>query len=754
MSSHLRLREGWSSLALLLLLLLTMAWSFVAGGLAEELSVLPWVVLIGALLGFIFAKTRMPGIWPHLLGLIVGSVCGFLLVSSLIALPRAPELLGVRTTAWWAILLAKGQSLAQRLRDWVAIVRSGRTGTDPLPFVIQMMALNWLIAFYAAWSLFRMHWIWGTVLPAGVVTFLSVYYAPPRLLPFLVLYLLAALLLIVRSNVYQHEENWQREHVVYDQDIGLDFLRAGATAAFVLIVVVWAVPRPALAARLGSYWTQLQGPWQRVIDEWRRLYSSLVYSELTDAPTPARAVNLTGALNLSNAWKMDVQSNQGHYWRSLVLDRYTGTGWVDTSQTILRFSPGVPLTEQWFFDARMTLTQTVTLAQPGQPVVYLAGEPLRVYLPIQAQVSTSPSRGTPEVSAVYASALRYQKRYVVSSLVTTVDVRSLRSAGTDYPDWVTERYLQVPETLPPRIASLAREVAGAEPTPYDQAVAIQSYLRKLHYNQDIDNPPPGRDPVEWFLFENREGYCTYYASAMVLMCRTLNVPARLAQGYASGEHLKDTDIYRVLESDAHAWPEVFFPRYGWIEFEPTPSQPVLVRPSGEGQGAAIDVPPSEPEEPEDWVRPPRERPEPDLGDLGDDVPSSQRPRDRRSLYLTLGVGGTLVLAAGAAFIRSRRWHALRPGERLYLRLTWVAARIGAGPFPQQTPFEFGRSLSDALGDGADLVERIVRLYVRERFGQGAASEEEIGQAEDAWREFVPLAVRSSLKRLVPFAGQR
>ena len=111
-------------------------------------------------------------------------------------------------------------------------------------------------------------------------------------------------------------------------------------------------------------------------------------------------------------------------------------------------------------------------------------------------------------------------------------------------------------------------------------------LRTYPYNQGIAAPPPGADAVDYFLNDVKEGYCDYYASAMVVMLRSVGIPARFAVGYTPGkeapQQAQDEDgliQYRVQENNAHAWPEVFFPSYGWVQFEPTASEPLLVRPA-------------------------------------------------------------------------------------------------------------------------------------------------------------------------------
>jgi len=163
---RLHLREGWSSFFLLVILLLTMARSFEAGGLAEGLGILSGVVLAGAVVGLACAKLRMPAILAHLLGLVLGIGCCFLFVSLLIELPPT-----VQADGWLAVERARGEVLATRLQMWLGAAVHGESSSDALPFVAQMAGVSWLIAFYGAWSLFHSHWVWGAILPPGVALF-------------------------------------------------------------------------------------------------------------------------------------------------------------------------------------------------------------------------------------------------------------------------------------------------------------------------------------------------------------------------------------------------------------------------------------------------------------------------------------------------------------------------------------------------------------------------------------------------------
>jgi transglutaminase-like putative cysteine protease len=130
-------------------------------------------------------------------------------------------------------------------------------------------------------------------------------------------------------------------------------------------------------------------------------------------------------------------------------------------------------------------------------------------------------------------------------------------------------YVALPRYYAQRVSDLAHVLAGNEPSQYEKALALEAYLRGLPYSYQVQPLPGGGDAVEQFLFDMRQGYCTYYASAMAVMARSLGIPARVAIGYATGEYDPAVGAYIVRESDAHAWPELYI-NGQWLPFEPTP----------------------------------------------------------------------------------------------------------------------------------------------------------------------------------------
>ena len=152
-------------------------------------------------------------------------------------------------------------------------------------------------------------------------------------------------------------------------------------------------------------------------------------------------------------------------------------------------------------------------------------------------------------------------KYTVTSLISEADEDQLRAAGTDYEDWVTKRYTSLPANVPQEVRDLAERVVSEASaiTPYDEAKAIEAFLRANYkYSTKITMPPQGAERADWFLFHSREGYCEYYATAMIVMLRHLGIPSRMATGYAPGT-FDGKGTFTVRESSAHTWPEVYFP---------------------------------------------------------------------------------------------------------------------------------------------------------------------------------------------------
>jgi len=133
------------------------------------------------------------------------------------------------------------------------------------------------------------------------------------------------------------------------------------------------------------------------------------------------------------------------------------------------------------------------------------------------------------------------------------------------------RYTALPETLPDRVVELAAQITAEYDNDYDKVQAIEDYFQEgFAYNLQVEDVPADRDFVDWFLFGSQEGYCTYYATSMTTLVRSIGLPARYIEGFVTPAGPEPGSRYPVLNSNAHAWVEVYFEGLGWIPFEPTP----------------------------------------------------------------------------------------------------------------------------------------------------------------------------------------
>ena len=282
--------------------------------------------------------------------------------------------------------------------------------------------------------------------------------------------------------------------------------------------------------------------------------SGTLEGTITSAPDRS---GISGQVDLSPEVRFTVESEQESYWRTGVYDRFTGDEWVRTGQEQRYEGPLEPPAGNV-----ESVQQTVTLegqadVMPAAPHPVAVDDGTAEYTEVSAHGQLRP-----------ADRLVAGDSYTVESAVLDPDPGALSAAGTDYPEPVTERYLQTPEGVSSEFEEYTAELTAEADTPYETAAVIESYLRtSKDYSLEVDQPDG--NVAEEFLFEMDEGYCVYFATTMVQMLRAEDVPARYAVGYTSGQEVDDGE-YVVRGLDAHAWVEVYFPGHGWVTFEPTP----------------------------------------------------------------------------------------------------------------------------------------------------------------------------------------
>src|SRR5215510_3698378 len=281
-------------------------------------------------------------------------------------------------------------------------------------------------------------------------------------------------------------------------------------------------------------------------------------------------------------------------WRGVALETYDGRAWSVTNhqqsddQGIIR-GGGEMRDKDGHFWYRHSLPPNLTALAPWiqhqaphdqAHLIYqtFLREPIDTETLFAAQKALSLQGPMPSLAqdiytdALSARGLKGRTAYAVSSDVSVPTEQELRAdSPASSPNEIKHLNLQQPHKLDHRIVQLAHEITRNSPTAYDKARAIESYL-KNEFRYTLDLKSAGGDPLSEFLFETREGHCEFFATAMAIMLRTLDIPARIVNGFQMGEYNELNEMYTVRESDAHSWVEAYFPRSGsWIEFDPTPA---------------------------------------------------------------------------------------------------------------------------------------------------------------------------------------
>ncbi|HLO31820.1 MAG TPA: transglutaminase-like domain-containing protein [Anaerolineales bacterium] len=491
-------------------------------------------------------------------------------------------------------------SVAGRLVFSTSDFFARRPVQDPFFFVAVMSVAFWIISSWAAFTLVRNQNYLGSVLPAAIGLLVIQNYdnGPVSRLWFLAFFAFVALLLLGRLQFLQNKRSWFERRIFLSPDNSVDLTSSMAIAASLIIIVAWTIP--ASISGLDSFsrtWNRITQPWQEFSNKMENAVSALQSS------TGGRGGEFFGSnLSLGRGFPLsDVVMFQvkapsllrdekppRYYWRGRVYDYFSKGQWHTTGTVREDFSPENtnPLnanTEDKTLARFVFYTGKATFS-----MLYSPSEPVWVSRPGSIMLSSTGGKNDPvfwNAQPVLLSGETYQ----VDALLSNPNTEQLRGAGTDYPDWIKNKYVQLPDGFSPRIKELAKEVTAGAETPYDKANAITDYLRKtIQYSATISEIPRNRDPLEWILFEYKKGYCVYYATSEVLMLRSLGIPARMAVGFAQGtavttergvpEQELSPTTYTVLKRNAHAWPEVYFPGVGWIEFEPTANQIPLSRP--------------------------------------------------------------------------------------------------------------------------------------------------------------------------------
>jgi protein-glutamine gamma-glutamyltransferase len=254
-------------------------------------------------------------------------------------------------------------------------------------------------------------------------------------------------------------------------------------------------------------------------------------------------------------------------WRGLAFDYFDGQVW-ERSDTSLH---EVPLQGRFYkledeVQGTNWITQTFFIEPLSTNVIFSTPRTLAVSRDVGLLRRDS--------SDSFHTSRQAQKKLSYTAISDPVfPDPSIISDYSTIPADIREKYLQLPQ-LDPGIAAMAEEITATVSGSYAKARRLEHYLRSHYeYSLDLDGIPGSKDPLAVFLLHGGSGHCEYFASAMTIMLRQTGIPARLVNGFRSGQYNRIGGNWTVRQYDAHSWVEAYFLPYGWLTFDPTPGGP-------------------------------------------------------------------------------------------------------------------------------------------------------------------------------------
>jgi len=428
----------------------------------------------------------------------------------------------------------------------------------------------------------------------------------------------------------------------------------------------------------------------------------------------AKSLDTADRVALGNQVLMRVRATRPNYWVGQTFDVWNGQSWVQSANPVTgprteKVTGGSPFLIPTYPDQVAPLAsgaediQTFYLTESGPNLVFHADNAQRVYLRSHSVTVT------PDGTITSGTSMGSGTIYTVVSADSSATAAQLEaatapvaSAGTsDRGAWSAAeqaRYLQLP-TADAKVTALAQSITAgidtpgdADPHSYAKVEAIDQWMSShIRYTTDIPPLPAGTDAVDSFLFGTRRGYCEQISTATVVMLRSLGIPAREAVGYVPGPYNPITDLYDIQAKDAHAWVQVWFPGYGWQNFDPTADVPLANPAPGSVLASSIGH---------------------SLGHLP-------------LIPLGLAAGAVAVVLV----VRARR--AARPStwaHQVAADLARGGTRIGAPRRPDETLTAYGGRLGRSLPGLADGIAAATLLVERSTYGGIEPSADQIAAA--------------------------
>lgn len=746
--------EGWFVLVLLAIAVYSVTFSVVAANWIDHSIVLLWSPVIGLLTGLAVAKTpRMPQSLLHLGACLLGHWLSIWLTSF------------IAFHVSWLVLL-------ESLRTVVV----GGLGAATMPngeemiFFFYLSFLCFFLGYFGSWLIYRAHLPWLVAFVYCSIMLVNLNYVKQDLLLLFVVLLCALLLLIARTHLTAQIVQWRHEGLHTDRSWMRSITsRCMQIASVLTLVVVLLSPVLPIVDQSQSgkvFWDHLNNAWTNVLNGHISLQNPGSIIQSYQPPTNFFGDHLTiaGSVHLPAGEVLNYtnSANGPSYLEGFTYNMFDGHTWSST----INATDSHPYGANTLLPLDVTRTDTVqvqttvTIVQPPESTkhyIFGAAQPVNfdvdtvVYTDGMSDATTSSSTSM----WTQKSPLTVGERYQVTSVeFPTVTQDSSYYKGlplpTDNTDFWSKNsnymllqmlYTQYPRDLSPNEKStLTQWTHGATDT-YTALKMLEAHLSDQNlftYSLANESVPSNVNAVDWLL-QTRQGYCTYYASAMSIMARQLGIPTRVVSGFSHGHFDARRKVWVVQGDDAHSWVQAYLPTYGWVSFDPTPGfAPAIIKTSKPTPPPTVTPAPTKPVAtvPPSKTVPPTHPKKP--------VVPPSKPKSSSMLINTPLLVSLSMLVLGLSllffFVALSRywWRSLYENSTfiagMYWRMCYVARFIGLGPKVWQTPYEYSSMLIHQVPQGERTFRHLTDLFVRDRWAAPyqAPRPNELHDAEQLW----------------------
>jgi hypothetical protein len=765
-----RMPAGWlPSAVMVVLLVFAVAGSSVAADWVPGSQAITPTALVAALvMGAMAVIRRIP--WPVALlaGLLATPFAAYVGSASLLAAayPHDPS------------------SIPALLQLWGTRLTDGEAVADEAFFLYILCALFWVVGGWLSWCVLRWRQPLLGLVPGAAAFATTLLNYPTDQNGYMLAFLVLTLSLLLWNHYQRSLADTRRRRVKVSSDATWDFWETGVvvTAA----VVAFGIFAPPLTSvdrtvdienGLFRNWAELQ----------QRLNHPVAFGRGEAAGTSigfdgnvklGGPIHKTGGLVMT--YTIEGAYNGPRYFRGVNDVRTANAEWrydpsgQDNTNHITVAKGTVPAYAETYHtlgvgDFKM---QMLKPPQGYEDLLFYPGELVSIdRTTIGRQV---PGLGPPPNPSLFFTLDRLSGTgkaggsgsYKVTVAYSLATEDQLRAASTDYGSWLDPYRnfaglyrlpgaadapaplarggaYRSPATLQ-KIHDLAVQVTAGKTTQYDQVQAIETYLRSNYtYTLAPPIPPAGADPIDYFLFTSKEGYCEYFATAMGDMVRSLGIPVRLVNGYGAGNYDDRIKAYVIRESDAHTWVESYFPGYGWIPFEPTPDGTYFPILRGPVSGSCVadaefcsatdasDTGSTDTSGKVDKAGPAIDPGATGIGGVGRFSVSTL------ALSLAPWLAILLVIAA-TVFVLTSRW--LRPttAGAAWRRALFLARLAGLRRQPGETPFEYGARLGREAPELRSPANRFAEAFSATAYAPPELAARSRDRVLDAYAEIRPL----------------